>query len=399
MGLWRSMGGTVHVEIISADIGLTLTQINNTGIVLTHITYINALTACADIPEKEFGTFRKWAENKGVQVKKIRNDGLLLSLRSLLKRPVLCIGMAILLVLACWLPGRILFVRVEGNAAIPTKFILEQAELCGIRLGAVRRDVRSEKMKNALLSAIPQLQWAGVNTSGCVANITVREKSIHDEQVQEQTGIAGIVAARDGVILDCTVLRGNKLCQVGQAVKEGQLLVSGYTDTGLSVKATRAKAEIYAQTLHELEVITPKAAAIRGAKSREIKKYGLLIGKKLINFSKDSGISDAGCVKMYSEEYLKLPGGFQLPVGVFCETLIVYDAAEQVPTDAEQYSWLESAAAEYLHTQMIAGKILNTDTQLSANTESCSIRGRYACTEMIGKEKNEEIWQQDGENN
>jgi len=332
-------------------------------------------------------------------VKIIRSEGLFLTLKSLVKRPVLCIGMAVLLAAACWLPGRILFVQVEGNSAIPDKYILEQAEICGIRLGAVRRDVRSEKMKNALLSAIPQLQWAGVNTSGCVATISVREKSTPEEHVQEQTGVAGVVAARDGVILDCTVLRGNSLCHVGQAVKEGQLLVSGYTDTGLIVKATRAKAEVYAQTLRELEIISPKASVNRGEKSREIKKYGLLIGKKLINFSKDSGISDAGCVKMYSEEYLTLPGGFQLPVGVFCETLIVYDTAEQIPADAEEFNWLESAAAEYLQTQMIAGKILDADTQLSAGAESYSIRGRYACIEMIGKEKNEEIWQQDGENN
>ena len=37
--------------------------------------------------------------------------------------------------------------------------------------------IRSEKVKNSLLQRIPQLQWAGINTDGCVAVISVREKT------------------------------------------------------------------------------------------------------------------------------------------------------------------------------------------------------------------------------
>ena len=92
----------------------------------------------------------------------------------MLFRPVLLAGLGILFLLAMYLPSRVLFIRVEGNMQIPDRQILAAAEECGIRFGASRREVRSEKVKNALLSSVPQLQWAGVNTAGCVATISVR---------------------------------------------------------------------------------------------------------------------------------------------------------------------------------------------------------------------------------
>ena len=81
------------------------------------------------------------------------------------------IGLCLLLLLVCILPTRVLFMRVEGNESIPENLILEAAEDCGIRFGASRSAVRSEKVKNGILSRISELQWVGVNTKGCIAVI------------------------------------------------------------------------------------------------------------------------------------------------------------------------------------------------------------------------------------
>lgn len=41
-------------------------------------------------------------------------------------------------------------------------------------------------MKNALLSAIPELQWAGVNTYGCRAVISVRERTLPERKPEPE---------------------------------------------------------------------------------------------------------------------------------------------------------------------------------------------------------------------
>ena len=207
--------------------------------------------------------------------------------------------------------------------------------------------------------------------------------------------MASIVAARDGIIRELTVTKGNPLCKVGQAVKAGQVLVSGYEDCGIVIKATRAEAEITAQTLRQIGAITPAASTIRGEIISTSVKYSLLIGKNQIKFYKDSGISDTRCVKMYSKEYLTLPGGFILPIALIKEECYYYD--EQAVDFCEQdFFWMEDFASDYLQGQMIAGSVLQADTAMELLDDCCIFTGRYACLEMIGQVKNEEIT--DGEN-
>ena len=164
--------------------------------------------------------------------------------------------------------------------------ILSAAEDCGIVFGASRRRVRSEKTKNALLSAIPQLQWAGVNTSGCVATISVRERT-EAVQAEDSKFIQSIVAIRDGYVLSATVTEGTGLVIPGQSVQKGQILISGYTDCGICIRAEGAAGEVMAQTSRELEAVMP-AKYDQRTQNREVRKhYSLLIGKKRIKLWKD----------------------------------------------------------------------------------------------------------------
>lgn len=393
MGLFHSLAGLLCVRFISADVSGLLSQISGRNVPLYRVEWIDDLTVQGTVHRKDYRFLRELVEHRGDRLEIVKRQGLYWDGVNIRQRPVLFFGAVVFLLLALFLPSRILFVKVEGNRAVPTKLILEAAEDCGISFGASRREVRSEKVKNALLEQIPELQWVGVNTSGCVATISVTEKSVAQQSLEQQSGVSSIVAARDGVIWECTVTRGNALCQVGQAVKAGQTLVSGYTDCGITIKATRAEAEIYAQTLRDLEVVTPTNAAIRGDEHRRETKYSLLIGKKLINLFKDSGISDTTCVKMYEEHFLTLPGGFQLPISIVRETWCYYDCWESETAQQASLAWLQTAAEDYLHSQMIAGRILSQDTEVLTENGICRLSGRFACLEMIGLVKDEEILQ------
>ncbi len=393
MGLFHSLAGLLRIRFTSADISGLLSLISAKGIPLFRVEWINDLTVHGTIYRSDYRLLQEFTEYRGDKLEIVNRRGLYWSGKSLLRRPVLFYGAILSLLLALFLPSRILFVRVEGNGLVSEKLILDAAENCGISFGASRRDVRSEKIKNALLEQIPELQWVGVNTSGCVATINVKEKSVAQQSQEVQTGVSSIVAVRDGVIWECTVTRGNPLCHVGQAVKAGQTLVSGYTDCGITIKATRAEAEIYAQTLRDLEIVTPLNIVQRGEQSDCEIKYSLLIGKNQIKFLKDSGISDASCVKMYEEHYLTLPGGFQLPIGIVRETCIYYDTQEVQITEADSFAWLQAAAENYLQSQMIAGQILSQNVEVLLKDGVGCLSGQYACLEMIGQVKNEEILQ------
>ena len=230
----------------------------------------------------------------------------------------------------------------------------------------------------------------GINTSGCVATISVRERQRTDETPQIQ-GVTSIVATRDGIVREITVTGGSAACKTGQEVKAGQVLISGYTDCGISIRAERAKGEVYAQTSHEISCIMPCFAAQRGEQVATIRKKGLIIGKNRINFSQDSGILDTGCVKMYEENYVTLPGGFVLPIAIVTETYIYYEDRESVAMGDLEDTTLPQLAESYLNSQMIAGRIVNSDVNISQQKDALLLNGNYECLEMIGQERLEEI--------
>jgi hypothetical protein len=244
-------------------------------------------------------------------------------------------------------------------------------------------------MKNALLGAIDQLQWAGVNTRGCTAVITVRERD-EEERQQEEQSVSSIVAARDGIICDITVAAGSAKCQLGDAVRKGQVLISGYTDCGLCIRAERAKGEIFAVTQRELTVITPAVCDMRSEIQSRNQKWGVVIGKKRINFFKDSGILDSRCVKMYEEYPVILPGGFRLPIYFFRMEFQSFESTSEEVPEERATRLLQGFAPAYLKELMIAGSITGCIQPCRRQGEVFFLDGIYNCTEMIGRQQYEE---------
>lgn len=384
MNLWNSLGGMVEGRLVCADPGRVLEQIGHRGIILHGVQQVESLTLTFRLSRKDWKKLTALCEKQGYDLTLVKRYGIYWQGKSLLRRPVLLAGMGFLAALALWLPTRVFFVEVEGNQRIPARQILEAAESCGIRFGASRRAVRSERMKNALLSQMEELKWAGINTAGCRAVISVREKP--EESAAPESGVRGIVAARDGFLIQCTVTGGNGLCQPGQTVKAGQLLISPYTDCGICIRVERAEGEIMAQTRRQLRAVTPSEPAFRSQRGQTFRRWWLLAGKNRINFRKCSGIWDATCDRIYKEYYITLPGGFRLPLGVAVETVTFWDTESGQLTPETAETALLAFSRNYVCGKMIAGSILRTDYRMTGSAGLYTLTAEFGCSEMIGRE-------------
>jgi hypothetical protein len=188
-----------------------------------------------------------------------------------------------------------------------------------------------------------------------------------------------------------TVTAGTATCKPGSTVQAGQVLISGYTDTGLMIRGGRAQGEVFGRTMRKLTGISPAACLERQHIIETQRRYSLLIGKKQINFSKDSGISGTSCDRMYTENYVMLPGGFQLPIGLGVETRIYYVCAEASFAEEDMEAWLPKFASAQITEQMLAGQILSKKESISQQAGALVLTGEYSCREMIGRERKEEI--------
>lgn len=381
--------GSILVEITSPEPEGTMNAILQEDIPVAGVMQKNALAFRFSVRRQDLKRLEALVQRIGCKLEVIRRQGVYWKLKALQKRPVLVWMLVVLVAVSIFLPTRILFVQVEGNQELPSRQILSAAEASGIRFGASRKQVRSEKMKNTLLSRLPQLQWAGVNTSGCTAVISVRERT--EEQKQRSIAFSNLVATQDGYILSQTILGGTPMFTPGESVIKGQVLVSGYTDCGICLRAGRAEGEILAQTVREITAVTPsERQSIRDITDKKY-KISLLIRKKRINLWKDSRISDTSCGRMYEEYYVSLPGGFQLPIALCIDQYLEYDVSTAPVSEETASIQLQNFSDSYLLGQTVAGNILEKQQNLRKEESCYRLESRYTCTEMIGKEQEEQI--------
>ena len=384
--------------IVSADQSYVLNSLLEKGVRLQDVSWMDELTVEVKVSHKQIAAVRGLLDQKAIPYKIAGKNGNGWILLGVLNRPVLLLGMALFFLLALWLPGRIFFLDVTGNAQVPDAYILEAADKCGVHFGAKSALVRSEEIKNHILAQLPELQWVGVTTCGFVATIQVKERSELDSTQQFLHDVSSIVAGHDGVISEISVLQGAPLVQPGQAVKQGDILISGYTDCGRIIKAQQAKGEIYAHTIHKITAVSVNPVGTRGGIFKKHTCYKIKIGKKVINLCNHSGISDVTCVKMYSEDYWTFPGDFRLPVALMKEQSIYYDFSPDI-ADGQSNEWLSDYMREYLLSQMVAGQILDQSLTLEYSFDGCILLGEFACHEMIGQVKHEELIEQYAEDN
>ena len=386
----KSLSGILTVEITSAAPEKTLDAIILKKIPIFHVVPRNELTYRFRIRRRDYENLTNILRKRGDSFQILQKRGLYWAGRTLCRRPILLATFFLLLFSSFYLPSRIFFVTVEGNTTIPDRLILSAAEDCGIGFAASRKMVRSEKVKNALLYTVPQLQWAGVNTSGCTAVISVRER-VNPEASEEKAIVSNLIADRDGYILSATVTSGTAHFLPGEAVTKGQLLVSGYTDCGICIRASRAEGEIHAETIRSLKAVMPDSYTYPAAVEEGIRQISLLIGKKRINLWKGSSIFDTGCGRMYEEYYVSLPGGFRLPVAVCVDRYQNYELQNEILPESDAQNQLQQFSERYLMQQMTAGQILQKQQTLSYLNGVYRLEGTYTCAEMIGKEQREQI--------
>lgn len=371
------------MELASAQISKTLADCAAMGITLMQVQWISELVIRFSVSQKDYPKLERYCKKYGNTLKICGKSGISHNIAGLLRHPVLMFGLLFLIVLTYFLPTRILFIQVDGNQRTSTHIILSAAEQHGIRFGASRKKIASEAIKNEILSEIPSLSWLGINTTGCVATICVREKPV-SEALPENGPICSIVAERDGIIQSVTALQGKALCVPGQAVRQGEVLISGYTDCGQFLRAEKAVGEVYALTQRDYHGITPLLFQKVLSSGNTRRCVSLILGKKRINLWKDSGIWDTSCGRMYKEYIMTLPGGFQLPVSIAIDELsqgqsIPYQLPEEAAGDV-----LFQCAADRISNQMTAGCIQSEAHTFSRNSDWLYMEGKFLCLEMIG---------------
>lgn len=309
------------------------------------------------------------------------------------KRWGFLIGLALCLFAVGFLSRFLLTVEVVGCKTVPPAIILTELERLGVRPGAYAPSINKREIANEALLSLPQLSYMVINIYGTRAEVTVEETVEPPELLDENTP-ADIVATADGIIVDIRTDSGQALCQDGDIVAAGEVLISGkmdlqepqYSNIDLGWLVVRATGSVRARTWRILEESIPLTTGQKNYTGDELTHYSLKILWGQLDFFKNSSISYERYDKITSTQLLTVAGR-EMPLGLTTVTVREYTLTE-APLNVED---AEMRLRELLDARLSAlmdahdGKILRADLVTRLTEDTLTVTLLAECEEEIGR--------------
>lgn len=282
---------------------------------------------------RDLPRLRQAAEDAGGSLHLCRSGGVPVFWRRLRRRYVLLAGAVLALVLMFGGNLVIWDFQVSGNDTVPTETILRALEDYGITVGSPGLHIDQETMRNHVLLALPEVSWLAVNVRGCVAHVQVVERH-RPPKAADRSTVTNIVARRAGLITKMEALEGQAMVLPGATVTEGQLLISGVSETEhIGARFVHSMGAVWARTWYELSVSVPLQITQPAAGSRSHSRWALDIGKHRIKFYGKGSITGVDCDKITYYKPFTLPGGLRLPLTLVRERITAWEGAAAERTE------------------------------------------------------------------
>jgi len=204
-------------------------ECKDSGIILSDISQKNDFFVCS-MTFSDFKKVRIPAKRSGVKIKIVKKKGALYFLHLHKKRYGFYFGAILSAVIFAYLTSCIWVIDIVGNETTSSQKILDVMSRNGIAPGAFRFGKKLSEIKNDALVELDTLSWLWVTLDGTRAIVEVREKGSSTDIIDKSKPV-NLVASFPGVIEDMQIKSGRKVIERGMTVEEGQLLVSGITET------------------------------------------------------------------------------------------------------------------------------------------------------------------------
>ena len=213
------------------------------------------LTGC--VAASDYPKLRPLAKKAGVKLRLVEKRGAPFKKKKLRGRQGLLVGLAVFFAFLFVMTRFVWSIHVEGNETIPQEVILDVLEEAGVRPGVLRGGIDVREAERLTMLAISEIGWIALNIDGSTIYVIVNEALPTPPIIDPRTPV-NIVAERAGQVLEMRVYAGQPVVGLGDAVLEGQVIVSGIPLDGAGQNLLRhARADVIAQVVDEIEVRVP----------------------------------------------------------------------------------------------------------------------------------------------
>lgn len=321
---------------------------------------------------------------EGIRLWVIRRGGLPLWVRKYKRRGGMVLG-AVLGLLLIWSASRVLWdIRISGNETMTCRAVRAELAESGVYVGMPLSslDIKKTEMQIALDSEY--ISWVSINMSGTVAYVEIRERVATPDPTPLTP--ANLVARCEGLVEGLEVYEGKTVVKMGQAVRKGELLVSGlYDSQAVGWRVTRSAGRVLARTEHDFSVEIPLNYERKEYIGAPFYQKTLIFFEKEIKLFKNSSILGTSCDKIVYMNALVPNGAVSLPFSIRTEKYLPYEYRAAVrdcaQAEALAYYELERQIAQALPEAALLQKSITVLLTEDSYRLSCTVR----CLENIAE--------------
>ena len=377
--------GFCHVRLQTASPVRILNRLQADGIPL----YRPALSGTGlsfRCPGRDYARVCQLLQEAGIADAAVEKRGLPYFFATAGRKAGLFLFLSAFLLPALLLPHFVMEITVSGNRAVNSASIRAALAEEGVREYAFIPGLSLKEARQQLLLSQPRLCWAAVNLKGNRIEVLVKERS--GSTVIRSTDPCNIVAAADGVLCRMEVFSGKPEVSGRTAVRKGQLLVSGLSETGTGeLSCLHASARITA------ELVTEKTFSVNlhetdylPCADRQKRRELLFFNGSLPLFFPGKEADSGPFYTAEQEEHYLSAGEFVFPLGLRTTTLTFYQARRAELTEADALVLLDRQFERYEKEELSRSAVLSSAYRQERSGDCISRTGVYRIQTDIARE-------------
>ncbi len=163
-----------------------------------------------------------------IKIKRVKKTGFYSVVRYHRRRPGILVGVLLFVIINFFLSQYIWDIDVKGAETIDKNEIFKVCSELDITTGVKRNSIDTYNAKQIIATKVEGIAWVSLNVEG--TRLTVNISEARENKPVKNDLPCNLVAKCDGVIKKIEVIKGKKNIVIDQAVRKGDLLVSGVVE-------------------------------------------------------------------------------------------------------------------------------------------------------------------------
>ncbi len=273
-------------------------------------------------------------------------------------------------------------IRVEGSLDGREEAVLEELSEIGFTVGVPWYRCDKNAIEAELLEISENVSWVNINRRGTVAYVSVIDKASYPDS-EEPRGYANIVAERDCVIEEISVVSGYAAVRAGETVRKGQILISGVIPLEQGGGFCRAEGTVIGRYSGSVSVSVSETETVKQPFQKDLRSFSFVFFKNKINIFKKYGNLPEDCVIIEDKRDFDFFGIRKLPFGTLREYSLSYTEATVFHTESDMVRLAAERHKEALSKVLFEKELLRIETHGEFSGDFYNMNSDFVCRSNI----------------